>query len=77
MVDRCHEAGLAVRPWTVNPPEIMQEMLALGVDAKMCIRDSLTAGRNQAQHQFVVVEQRICPLSHAPRPPAGRHLYSL
>ncbi|MGI6200505.1 MAG: glycerophosphodiester phosphodiesterase [Christensenellales bacterium] len=33
MVDRCHEAGLAVRPWTVNPPEIMQEMLALGVDA--------------------------------------------
>ena len=22
-----------MRPWTVNPPEIMQEMLALGVDA--------------------------------------------
>jgi len=30
---RCREYGIAVRPWTVDKPEDIQKMLALGVDA--------------------------------------------
>jgi len=32
-VERCHEAGLRVHPWTVNTEEDMKWMLDIGVDA--------------------------------------------
>lgn len=31
-VDRAHDAGLEIYPWTVNEPDRMVELLALGVD---------------------------------------------
>jgi glycerophosphoryl diester phosphodiesterase len=32
LVDRCHEAGVKIIPWTVNTVKDMKEMIALGVD---------------------------------------------
>jgi glycerophosphoryl diester phosphodiesterase len=40
LVGRAHEAGLAVNVWTVNAPEDLRAMVALGVDA--LITDRLT-----------------------------------
>ena len=31
-VRRAHDAGLAVNVWTINDPERMSELLAMGVD---------------------------------------------
>ncbi len=33
LVERCHAAGLAVRPWTLDEAEPARRMQALGVDA--------------------------------------------
>lgn len=32
LVDRCHQKGMKVIPWTVNDPERMKTLVALGVD---------------------------------------------
>jgi glycerophosphoryl diester phosphodiesterase len=32
LVDRCHEAGVKIIPWTVNTVKAMKELIALGVD---------------------------------------------
>jgi glycerophosphoryl diester phosphodiesterase len=32
LVDRCHEAGVKIIPWTVNTVKDMKELIALGVD---------------------------------------------
>jgi glycerophosphoryl diester phosphodiesterase len=31
-VERCHEAGLSVFAWTVDHEELLQEVIATGVD---------------------------------------------
>jgi glycerophosphoryl diester phosphodiesterase len=31
-VDRCHAAGAAIWVWTVNEPELLRQVVALGVD---------------------------------------------
>ena len=33
LVARCHAAGLAVRPWTVDDPDRIAKLATLGVDA--------------------------------------------
>ena len=32
LIQRCHELGMRVIPWTVNDPARMRELMALGVD---------------------------------------------
>jgi glycerophosphoryl diester phosphodiesterase len=41
LVSRAHEAGLAVHAWTVDDPEEMRELVALGVDGIMTDRPSV------------------------------------
>ncbi len=47
LVDRAHAAGLAVNVWTVNAPDDLEAMVALGVDAVITDRigDALAAAR--------------------------------
>jgi glycerophosphoryl diester phosphodiesterase len=41
LLDRAHEAGLMVVPWTVNDPEVMRRMIGLGVDGLITDRPDL------------------------------------
>jgi glycerophosphoryl diester phosphodiesterase len=41
MVEAAHEAGLAVHPYTVNDPDMMRALLALGVDGMFTDRPAL------------------------------------
>ena len=42
-VQRCHRAGLQVHVWTVNEPEDMERLLAMGVDGLVSDRADLLA----------------------------------
>ncbi|HPU03974.1 MAG TPA: glycerophosphodiester phosphodiesterase family protein, partial [Rhodoglobus sp.] len=41
MIDRLHSAGVEVHIWTVNDPDRMRELLALGVDGIVTDRADL------------------------------------
>lgn len=49
VVPRCHEAGIAVRPWTVNEEEDLRDMFSQGVDA-VITNDPALALRLRAEY---------------------------